>query len=120
VRACVCAYGRVMVLQYRYWQALALPAEAVGWDNKTILNYFACELLNKANKILAFAQGLHARLGAVSRVSCLNDSILTIIGVCHVCFCVFVYCLCTLVLRRISVDVRIMFAGLDSFNVTST
>mmetsp|Transcript_69337 Transcript_69337/g.101599 ORF Transcript_69337/g.101599 Transcript_69337/m.101599 type:complete len:743 (+) Transcript_69337:509-2737(+) len=64
----------------RYWQALALPAEAVGWDNKTILNYFACELLNKANKILAFAQGLHARLGAVSRVSCLNDSILTIIG----------------------------------------
>jgi len=49
----------LLVLHYRHQQALALPAEATGWDNTLVLRNFALELLVKANMILVFAGGMH-------------------------------------------------------------
>ena len=89
-------YIHMVPLQYSYWKDLALPADAEKWDNITILDYFVFELLTKAKKILAFAEGLHARLGAASHVSCLNELILVMIGMCCACACMYV-CVCVCV-----------------------
>ena len=57
-------------------QALLLPECAAEWDDTTILSYFRLQ----QEKVATFAGGLHARLGAASRVSCLNDLTLMVIA----------------------------------------
>ena len=51
------------------WQALGLPPEAVGWDNKRILDFFRIQ----QQKVVAFAGGMHARLGDGSVVLSMNE-----------------------------------------------
>jgi len=58
------------------WQALALPPEAVNWHNTAILHYWRVQ----QHKVAAFASGLHARLGAASWMSSLNDMALVLIA----------------------------------------
>lgn len=53
----------------RHWQALALPLEAAAWEDRRILEHWKVQ----QQKVVAFASGLHVRLGAASRVSLLND-----------------------------------------------
>ena len=57
-------------------QVLSLPAVATEWDNKTILTYFQVE----QQKLVAFASGLQARLGAASGVLWLDEHALLLIG----------------------------------------
>jgi len=69
-------------------------ATCAGWTNSKILDWFAFELLAKANKIMAFALGMHVRLGVASHVSLLNELVLVMIGMCpgHVCCSIVVAC----------------------------
>jgi hypothetical protein len=55
-----------------YQQKLTLPPEAVQWKDATILEYWQMQ----QHKVMAFACGLHKRLGEVSQVSSIDDSML--------------------------------------------
>jgi len=55
-----------------YQQELTLPPEAVQWEDATIMQYWQMQL----NKVMAFACGLHKRLGEVSQVSSIDYSML--------------------------------------------
>jgi len=55
-----------------YQQKLTLPQEAVQWEDATILEYWQTQ----QHKVMAFACGLHNRLGAVSQVSSIDESML--------------------------------------------
>ena len=55
-----------------YQQELTLPPEAVQWEDATIMQYWQMQ----QNKVMAFACGLHKRLGEVSQVSSIDDSML--------------------------------------------
>jgi len=58
------------------WQALSLPPEGGTWNDATVLEY----LILQQQNMVAFASGLHVRLGAASRVSWLNDFVLVLIA----------------------------------------
>ena len=58
------------------WQALGLPAAAADWSNATTLGYFRVQ----QHKVAAFASGMHARLGAASGVSGLDEQMLVMIA----------------------------------------
>ncbi len=58
------------------WQALGLPAAAADWSNATTLEFFRVQQL----KVAAFASGMHARLGAASGVSGLDEQTLVMIA----------------------------------------
>ena len=63
---------------------LPLPAGAVpAWNNATTLDFFRVQ----QHKVAAFCSGLHARLGAASVVSRLNDQVLAAYGAAcqHAC-----------------------------------
>ena len=70
------AYPPMGMQLQRCRQALALPPDAASWDNTAILLYWRVQ----QHKVAAFASGLHARLGAASRVSLLNDTVLVLIA----------------------------------------
>ena len=53
----------------RCWEALGLPGEAADWDDAKILLHFGMQ----QQKVVAFAGGLHARLGVHSLVSNLDE-----------------------------------------------
>ena len=57
------------------WQALGLPTVAAGWSNATTLEFFRVQ----QHKVVAFASGMHARLGAASGVSRLDDQTMMMI-----------------------------------------
>ena len=57
------------------WQALGLPAAAADWSNATTLEFFRVQ----QHKMAAFASGMHARLGAASEVSRLDEQTLVMI-----------------------------------------
>ena len=57
-------------------QALGLPAAAADWSNATTLEFFRVQ----HHKVAAFASGLHARLGAASEVSRLDEQALVMIA----------------------------------------
>ena len=70
-----------------FHRALGLPAEAqAAWNNATTLDFFRVQ----QHKVAAFCSGLHARLGAASDVSRLNDQVLDARSM-YVCACV---CVC--------------------------
>jgi len=58
------------------WEALGLPPEAATWENTAILQHWRVQ----QEKVAALASGLHAQLGAASRVSSLNDVALVLIA----------------------------------------
>jgi len=58
------------------WQALGLPAAAADWRNATTLEYFRVQ----QHKMAAFASGMHARLGAGSGLSGLDEQTLVMIA----------------------------------------
>jgi hypothetical protein len=60
------------------WRALGLPAEAADedWTNAMTLDYFRVQ----QQKVAAFASGMHARLGAASGVSWLDEQALEMIA----------------------------------------
>ena len=58
------------------WRALGLPAAAAGWTNKMTLDYLRLQ----QQKVAAFASGMHARLGAASGVSWLDEQALVMIA----------------------------------------
>ena len=58
------------------WQALGLPAAAADWSNATTLEFFRVQ----QRKVAAFASGMHARLGAASEVSRLDEQTLVMIA----------------------------------------
>jgi len=58
------------------WQTLGLLPEAAGWDDTEILEHWRLQ----QQKVVAFAGGLHVRLGSASRVSSLNDVALVLIA----------------------------------------
>ena len=58
------------------WQTLGLLPEAAVWDDTEILGHWRLQ----QQKVVAFAGGLHARLGSASRVSSLNDVALVLIA----------------------------------------
>ena len=70
------ATGNKYICLNSCWQALALPPEAVIWNNTAILQHWRVQ----QHKVAAFASGLHARLGAASWVSSLNDMALVLIA----------------------------------------
>ena len=57
-------------------RALGLPAAAAGWTNTMTLNYLRVQ----QQKVAAFASGMHARLGAASGVSWLDEQALVMIA----------------------------------------
>ena len=57
------------------WQALGLPAAAADWSNATTLEFFRVQ----QHKVVAFTSGMHARLGAASGVSRLDEQTLVMI-----------------------------------------
>ena len=65
-----------MFLEMCWEAALTLPPEAAGRDNSAILQHWRVQ----QHKVVAFASGLHVRLGATSRVSTLNDMALVLIA----------------------------------------
>jgi len=73
---------RLAVFQH----ALGLPAEAADWNNTTTLEFFRVQ----QHKVVAFCSGRHARLGAASVVSRLNDQVCVYVCVCVLCVCVYV------------------------------
>ena len=76
---------RLAVFQH----ALGLPAEAAAWNNTTTLEFFRVQ----QHKVVAFCSGRHARLGAASVVSRLNDQVCVYVCVCVLCVCVYcVFC----------------------------
>jgi hypothetical protein len=58
------------------WRALGLPAAAADWTNTMTLDYFRVQ----QQKVAAFASGMHARLGAASGVSWLDEQALVMIA----------------------------------------
>ena len=61
------------------WRALGLPQEAEhwpGWTNAMTLQLFRVQ----QQKVVAFASGMHSRLGAASRVSQLDEQVLVMIA----------------------------------------
>jgi len=58
------------------WRALGLPAAAAGWTNTMTLDYLRVQ----QQKVAAFASGMHARLGAASGVSWLDEQALVMIA----------------------------------------
>jgi len=58
------------------WQELGLPAAGADWTNATTLHFF----LLQQQKVAAFASGMHARLGAASAVSQLDEHALAMIA----------------------------------------
>jgi len=58
------------------WRELGLPAEAAAWENAEILDFFRAQ----QEKVVAFASGMQARLGAASCVSSLNELALVMIA----------------------------------------
>ena len=60
------------------WRALGLPGAAADedWTNATTLDYFRVQ----QQKVAAFASGMHARLGAASGVSWLDEQALVMIA----------------------------------------
>jgi len=58
------------------WQALGLPTAAADWSNATTLEFFRMQ----QHKVAAFASGMHARLGAASGVSRLDEQTLVMIA----------------------------------------
>ena len=58
------------------WQALGLPAAAADWSNATTLEFLRVQ----QHKVAAFASGMHARLGAASGVSRLDEQTLVLIA----------------------------------------
>ncbi len=60
------------------WRALGLPAAAADedWTNAMTLDYFRVQ----QQKVAAFASGMHARLGAASGVSWLDEQALVMIA----------------------------------------
>ena len=58
------------------WHVLLLPAAAVDWDNNSLLEHFQAQ----QQKLVAFANGLHMQLGAVSGVLGLNKQVLIMIA----------------------------------------
>jgi hypothetical protein len=61
---------------YRCADELALPTTAEGWSNRTILDFFRTQ----QGKILAFASGLHGRLGAESSVALLDEQAVLLVA----------------------------------------
>ena len=59
----------------RSYTALGLPAAAADWSNATTLEFFRVQ----QHKVVAFASGMHVRLGAASRVSRLDEQTLVMI-----------------------------------------
>ena len=59
-----------------YAPSLGLPAVAAAWSNAATLDFLRVQ----QHKVVAFASGLHGRLGAASGVSMLNDQMLTMIA----------------------------------------
>jgi hypothetical protein len=58
------------------WRALGLPAEAADWTNAMTLDYFRV----RQQKVAAFANRMHAWLGAASGVSWLDEQALVMIA----------------------------------------
>jgi hypothetical protein len=58
------------------WRALGLPAEAADWTNAMTLDYFRVQ----QQKVAEFASRMHARLGAASGVSWLDEQALVMIA----------------------------------------
>jgi hypothetical protein len=58
------------------WRALGLPAAAADWSNAMTLDYLRVQ----QQKVAAFASGMHARLGAASGVSWLDEQALVMIA----------------------------------------
>ena len=56
--------------------AAAPAAAATEWHDKRILRFFAAQ----QRKVEAFAGGLHRRLGAASKVACLDEQTLSLIA----------------------------------------
>jgi hypothetical protein len=60
----------------RHWRVLGLPAEADEWDDIEIVEHFR----EQQSKVVAFASGLHGRLGARSMVSQLDEQLLVLVA----------------------------------------
>jgi hypothetical protein len=58
------------------WRALGLQAAAADWTNAMTLDYLRVQ----QQKVAAFASGMHARLGAASGVSWLDEQALVMIA----------------------------------------
>ena len=58
------------------WRALGLPAAAADWSNAMTIDYLRVQ----QQKVAAFASGMHARLGAASGVSRLDEQTLVMIA----------------------------------------
>jgi hypothetical protein len=58
------------------WRELRLPAAAAGWTNTMTLDCLRVQ----QQKVAAFASGMHARLGAASGVSWLDEQALVMIA----------------------------------------
>jgi len=68
--------GQIGIRLSACWQALGLPAAAADWSNATTLEFFRVQ----QHKMAAFASGMHARLGAASQVSRLDEQTLVMIA----------------------------------------
>ena len=58
------------------WRSVGLPAAAADWTNAMTLDYLCVQ----QQKVAAFASGIHARLGAASGVSWLDEQALVMIA----------------------------------------
>jgi hypothetical protein len=58
------------------WRALGLPAAAADWSTTMTIDYLRVQ----QQKVAAFARGMHARLGAASGVSRLDEQTLVMIA----------------------------------------
>ena len=58
------------------WRALGLPAAAADWSTTMTIDYLRVQ----QQKVAAFASGMHARLGAASGVSWLDEQALVMIA----------------------------------------
>jgi hypothetical protein len=86
VEVCVCDYEELSEVEHAdaeesvrlstCWRALGLPAAAAGWTNTMTLDYLRVQ----QQKVAAFASGMHARLGAASGVSWLDEQALVMIA----------------------------------------
>jgi len=60
----------------RCWQELGLPPAAAYWDDAMILQHWRVQ----QQKVAAFANGAHPRMGAASQMSVLNDAAVGLIA----------------------------------------
>jgi len=60
----------------KHWKILALPIEAAQWHDHKIVQHWKAQ----QDKVLAFACGLHQRLGQTSWISVLNHGIIQTIA----------------------------------------